>query len=194
MMIPFSQNLLYNLVEALSNRQPYFHHLGAQTKVTMTKVCLISCARFKFIVSLDTDGPSDPPCKVQGNIGHQPTPSEGCHEGSIRDAMPADGILPNEDSDNTPRQSGNGPRAPMQEPTVEHRGSHSRASSTVPSRPSTSLDLLATEPANRIYPSLPSPPPFRLAPSTGPNRSGFEPASHMVNTVCTDTGVFFLFN
>lgn len=242
----------------------------------MSKVCAISCAWSKLPVNEDIlyqniDCPPDLPHKVQGNISCQLTPLEGCHEAPIHDTMPVDNTSPNADSDNTPWQNGTVPRVPTQEPTVEHRGSHSRAPSTNPSwpplcqgtqpglapvateesvgehwgshsressthpslpplhlqgtkpglAPSTGLDKLDVEPANCIYPSLPSPPPFHLtpsasldkvdiepasciypslplpppfhlAPSASLDKLGSEPADHMVNKVCTDTHFLFL--
>ena len=56
-----------------------------------------------------------------------------------------------------------------------------------------SVDKLDVEPASRIYPSLPPSPLFSSrAPSASLDKSGFEPASHTVNTVCTDACSFFL--
>ena len=141
-------------MEVLNSRRLSFHRLGAQTITIISKVCVISHARPKLTIS--------------SNIG--------C---LIRDAAPAGNSSPNDDNDNTPRQNESVPGAPTQEPAVERRGSHSRASSTNPSwqplcqsrepsrYPSPPPFRLATKPGLARGPSArPSPPPFRLA--TGP--------------------------
>ena len=179
MLTHFSQNPLCGLVEVLDSRRLYFHHLGAQKITTISKVCVISCARPKLTISW--------------NIG--------C---LVHDATPVDNMSPNDDSDNTPRQNENVPGAPTQEPAAERRGSYSRALSTNPSRqplfqgtqpgglapvekeeirgerqgyrsrepsryPSPPPFCLATKPGLTREPSTrPSPPPFRLATKPGP--------------------------
>jgi len=172
----FSQNLLCSLVEVLDSRRLHFRCLGAQKIMIISKVCVISCARPKLTISW--------------NIG--------C---LVRDATPADNTSPNDDSNNTLRQSENVPGTPTQGPAVEHRGSHSRASSTNPSQPPL---CQGTQPGglapvakgesrgerqrycSRELSRYPSPPPFRLAtkpglarePSTRPSPPPFQLATN----------------
>ena len=101
----------------------------------------------------------------------------------IHNATPADNTSPNDNSDNTPQKNENVPGAPTQEPAVECRGSHSRASSTNPSWPPLcqgtqpgGLAPVANEESrgecqgycSREPSTYPSPPPFRLATKLGP--------------------------